>query len=442
MIMLGVDSALLVRYRPPGLTAGWEEQVRAVRAVLTAVLLAPLLVWGGTEAAAATVPDQWVSEYAGGQNTSTNAGEQVISAATAPQLAQAWQAVNGGTFVAPAIVGGVVYQAANSGSASVAGSFVALSARTGQQLWSTSLEPNAQYYRGQTVSGSIALLPFEGWHQLGGITAIDLNTHQVLWSRSRPPSITDPGNDDGTGGPIVVDSGRVYLIAGNNDLSAYDIQTGALLWHLDPPDGIRGIAAAGGRLYTAGFAGGGGPGLVAYDGATGTQSWTSPGLDGIPVVVGNTVLAPTYQGVAAVAAAGCGQASCPHLWSAGIANANPQDILVGGADSNAFFVTATLSDNTARLIRFSTATGARQQTINLAQPSGEIPIRVADTVWLMANSNEVIGWSASSTSSTPLKRIYLPANSYGTVGGLAAASGSLIVDVWSAGLTAYRIPGT
>lgn len=414
----------------------------AVRAVLAAVLLAPLLVWVGSEAAAATVPDQWVSEYAGGQNTSTNAGEQVISAANAPQLSQAWQVASGGTFVAPAIVDGVVYQAVNSANASVAGSFVALSARTGQQLWSIPLEPNAQYYRGQTISGGIALLPFEGWHQLGGITAINLATHQVLWSRSRPPSITNPGNDDGTGGPIVVDSGRVYLIAGNNDLSAYDIQTGALLWHLDPPDGIRGIAAAGGTLYTAGYPSAAGPGLAAYNGAGGSLSWTSPGLDGIPVVVGNTVLAPTAQGVAAVAAAGCGQASCPRLWSAGITNANPQDILIGGADSNTFFVSATLSDNTARLMRFGTATGTRQQTINLAQPSGEIPIRVADTVWLMANSNEVIGWPAGSTSSTPLKRIYLPANSYGTVGGLAAASGSLIVDVWSAGLTAYRVPGT
>ena len=42
--------------------------------------------------------------------------------------------------------------------------------------------------------------------------------------------------------------------------------------------------------------------------------------------------------------------------------------------SSTLFVTATLSDNTARLIRLNTVTGARQWTVNLAEPSGEIPI--------------------------------------------------------------------
>lgn len=419
------------------------DRVRALRSALTAVLLAPLLVVssGGSAAAATAAPDQWLSEYAGGQNTSTNAGEQLIGTATAAKLAQAWQVTNGGTFVAPAIVNGVVYQAVNSGDGTVTSSFVALSAKTGQQLWSTLLEPTARYYRGQTIVGNVALLPFEGWHELGGITAVDLTTHRVLWSRSRPQSTTDPSSDDGTGGPIVADSGRVYLIAGDNDLSAYDIQTGGLLWHLDPSVSIRGFAAAGGRLYTGGYPNYPGPGLTTYDGATGAQLWTSPGLYGIPVAVGNTLLVPTAGGVAAVAAAGCGQAVCPRLWSAGIADAYSESILIGGADQNTFYATASLVDRTARLIRFSTTTGARQQTINLAEPSSEIPIRVADTVWLMANADEVIGWSATGTSSTPLRRLYLPSNAEGVAGGLAAASGSLVVDVWASGLVGYRVPG-
>ena len=60
----------------------------------------------------------------------------------------------------------------------------------------------------------------------------------------------------------------------------------------------------------------------------------------------------------------------------------------------------------------------------------------------MANANAVIGWSATATTSTHLRKISLPSNSYGTTGGLAAASGSLIVDVWPYTLTAYRVPGT
>lgn len=412
------------------------------RVVLTAVLVVLGLVAGGS-AEAATAPDQWTSEYAGGQNASANLGEQVITAATAPRLTQAWQVTGGSSFVAPAIVNGAVYHAVNADNASLPGRFIARSARSGTQLWSAALAPNAQYYRGQTIVGDIALLPFEGWRQLGGITAVDLTAGKVLWSRSRPPSATNPGNDDGTGGPIVVDSGRVYLNAGNNVLSAYDINTGALLWHIEPPDGwANGVAAAAGRLYTAGYAGAAGPGLVAYDGATGKRLWTSPGLYGSPVVVGDKVLVPSYQGVAAVPAAGCGRTTCPRTWSAGITDANPQSILIGGADPNYLFVTATLLDNTSRLIRLSTSTGVRQWTVNLSKPSGGIPIRVGDTVWLMINANAVRGWSVTATTATPQRTLALPANSYGAVGGLAAANGSLIVDVWPSTLTAYRVPGT
>ncbi len=106
------------------------------------------------------------------------------------------------------------------------------------------------------------------------------------------------------------------------------------------------------------------------------------------------------------------------------------------------FVTATLLDNTSRLIRLSTSTGVRQWTVNLSRPSGEIPIRAGDTVWLMINANAVRGWSVTATTATPLRTIALPDNSYGTAGGLAAANGSLVVDVWPSTLTAYRVPGT
>jgi outer membrane protein assembly factor BamB len=416
--------------------------MRKLAAVLTAVLVVPSLMFAGS-AAATTPPDQWISEYAGGQNTSANLGEQVITPSTAPRLAQAWQVTGGSAVVAPAIVDGVVYHAVNADNASLPGRFVALSARTGAQLWSTSLVPNAQYFRGQTIVGTIALLPFEGWHQLGGITAVDLTTRKVLWSHSRPPSATNPGNDDGNDGPIVVDSGRVYLSPGNDVLTAFDVNTGAVLWQIHPPDGWPdGIAAAGGRVYTAGFISAAGPGLAAYDGATGKRLWTSPGLYGIPVVVGGTVLVPSYQGVAAVAAAGCGRAVCPRIWCAGIPDANPGSILIGGADPNFVFATANLGDNTGRLIRLSTATGVRQWTANLSHPSGEVPIRAGDTVWLMINASAVRGWSVTATTGTPLRTLYLPANSQGVTGGLAAANGSLVVDVWPSTLTAYRVPGT
>ena len=138
--------------------------MRVFKAMLIAFLVVPCSILLAAPAGAATPPDQWTSEYAGGANTSTNSGEQLITSSTAPQLTQAWQFSNGATFVAPAIVNGVVYHVANAGNALVPAQFIALSARTGAQLWSTSLPTDVWYYRGQTIVGNIALLPFEGLH--------------------------------------------------------------------------------------------------------------------------------------------------------------------------------------------------------------------------------------------------------------------------------------
>lgn len=414
---------------------------RLFAGVLTAVAMSVAVTVPGAAVAATTPPDVWSSDAAGGGHTYANTGETAISSTSAAKLKAAWKTTNGSSFVAPAVVGGVAYHAINPGNANDQSTVVASSVRTGARLWSVSL-PESEYYRGQSVSGGVAVLPFEGWHRLGGVTAVDLSTHKVLWSRSRPASTIDPGNDDGTGGPVAVDSGNAYLLAGNNDLTAYNLKTGALLWHLDPSAGVKAIAAGGGRLYTGGYPSGGGPGLVAYNGSTGKKEWTAPGLYGQPAVDGSVVLAPTYQGVGSVAAAGCAASTCKLTWSESF-GAQPDSIVIGAATPTTFFVAfEPTSSDTGRLKRISTTTGTVQWTYRTPQPLGQVPIRAGNTVWVLTDIHTVKGWSVSTTASAALKTITLPSADDGVVGGIADAGGSLLVDIFAGDLTAYRIPGS
>lgn len=407
--------------------------------VLTALAAGAALTVSAVAATAATTPpDQWTSESAGAGHTNANVGESVITPTSASKLRAAWQTGNGASFVAPAVVGGVVYRAVNPDNADDHATFIAASARTGARLWSVTL-PESQYYRGQSVVNGIAVLPFEGWHKLAGVTAVNLSTHKVLWSRSRPPSAN--GNNDGTGGPVAVDSGRVYLLAGDDDLSAYDLQTGTLLWHHDPAYYVQAIAAGGGRLYTGGSYSGAGPGLIAYDGATGRQQWTA-GLYGQPVVVGSLVLADYGTGVGAVSAAGCGAGTCKRIWTRTF-GAEPESIAIGAATASSFYVAyTTTSNNTGRLMRIATGSGAPQWTYANPESFGDAPIRAGGTVWIQTALHTVKGWSVAATGTGALKTITLPSADNGVGGGLADANGSLLVDIFAGALTAYRVPGS
>lgn len=342
------------------------------------------------------------------------------------------------SLVAPAVVGRVLYRAVNPDNANDHATFVAASARTGARLWSVTL-PESQYYRGQSVADGISVLPFEGWHKLAGVTAVDLSTHKLLWSRSRPASAN--GNNDGTGGPIAVDSGRVHLLAGDDNLSAYNLKSGALLWHRDPAYHVQAIAAGGGRLYTGGSYSGAGPGLIAYDGATGQQQWTT-GLYGQPVIVGSLVPADYGTGLGAVPAAGCGAATCNRIWTKTF-GAAPGSIAIGAATASSFYLAyTTTSNSTGRLMRIATSNGAVQWTYANPQPFGDAPIRAGGTVWIQTALHTVKGWSVAATGTAALKTITLPSTDNGVAGGLADANGSLLVDIFAGTLTAYRIPGS
>jgi outer membrane protein assembly factor BamB len=342
--------------------------------------------------------------------------------------------------VSPVIVGNVVYQAVNGYAGDDPSYLEARDLRTGKRLWRLRLPHGLgdAYLNGPSVSGTVLVLPYAGGnHRRSGLTAVDIRTRKVLWTRSRSPF--DAQDTSGTGGPAVVDAGRIHLLAGL-DLSSYDLRTGRALWRKKAPGrGFGAIAAAGGKLYASSVGAAGESSLVVYDGRTGKKLWSVIGLDGRPVVAGGLVLMRGYDGVAAVSAAGCGQADCRPRWTRALPDTYPPATEIGAADSSTLYVTtASVTDRTSRLVRLSTRTGRVQWSVTRPYVTVSTPIRASNVVWVFENATTITGWQATSTRKTPLRSIRIPSDE-GVLATLSVAGGTLIHASWPDKLIGYRI---
>ena len=115
----------------------------------------------------------------------------------------------------------------------------------------------------------------------GHITALDLNTRQIVWrhtfgtSRNQgpfgvPSNLPIPSGVPNMGGSVTTAGGLIFIAAtADSTFRAFDVQTGAELWHDDlPRDGIAGpmsYTGRDGRQYVVIAAGGHG-GLTAHPG--------------------------------------------------------------------------------------------------------------------------------------------------------------------------------
>lgn len=404
---------------------------------MVGLLLSGLVVAGPAHAAPA---DVWSSAYAGGGNSANNPGERVLTAENGRRVVETWTVeMTRGTTVAPAVVGGVVYQVVTQ----VGGPerFTALSARTGAELWSLAL-PKA-VYRGPSIVGGRAVIPFTPHLQHGGVLAVDLASRSIAWSRTLEPP---PNPGWAQVGAVTVDGSRVYVVGGPNDINAWRISDGRPLWSVrDDSFWVPGLAAAGGRVFANTSAG-----LIAYDATSGRRLWSGVGGEGMPVVAGNRVLVADHQSVFAFAAGGCGQATCRELWRTSFGQLARQP-LIGGADGSVFFATYTLDEGRqGRIARLSTSDGR----IRWTAPAGRYslyPSRGGGTVWLIneyvtSDSKvryRVLGFAASASGTAPLRALDLGSERAGLgAGGIAVSSGTVVVQTWPDYLTGYRVPGT
>jgi len=248
----------------------------------------------------------WVQEGFDPGHTSFNRLETELSPENVGNLVKLWESSVGGglPFCGPVVRDGKVY--IGSGAAGD-GRMYAFDAATGATLWVG--ESQAPLFFSATAAVGHGLVfanafnsPFLAydaetgeiaWNSgLGGIKAaptlqgrrlylfgaddlvhaLDPETGTEIWSQN-------PGGPNTGQAPVVL-NGRVFQSACvRGGLTAYDAQTGEILWHKNACSGA-GVVATQGRLFFRGTFEGGSDSVIALDAATGELIWETPTLPG------------------------------------------------------------------------------------------------------------------------------------------------------------------
>jgi outer membrane protein assembly factor BamB len=142
-----------------------------------------------------------------------------------------------------------------------------------RQAWSVSVGTGSSFYGKVTASpivygGSVYTLD-----AAGQVTAVSVSGGSVVWRASTtPPSEKD---QEGYGGGLAADSGRIYAATGFGTMVAFDAKTGRKLWEkaLGPPLRSSPTAVAE-RVFTVTKEGQ----VYCLSGSDGTELWTFNGM--------------------------------------------------------------------------------------------------------------------------------------------------------------------
>ena len=174
-----------------------------------------------------------------------------------------------------------------------------LLAGTGKKVWSSSAGEGSSSDGKLTaspiaLSGRIFTLDAEG-----NVTAFSASTGARAWRTSLTPGGEDA--DEGYGGGIAADNGRLYVATGFGTLVALDPQSGNVLWQKSLETPIRSSpTAAKGKVFVVTTEGR----FYCLSGEDGTELWRYRGLserasllsNTSPAVAGNTVVVPFPSG--------------------------------------------------------------------------------------------------------------------------------------------------
>jgi len=157
------------------------------------------------------------------------------------------------------------------------------------------------------------------------VSAVDAATGDIVWradvrrlERERGRSLFGIGlggggtGDGGFGGGVAVGGGRVFVASGYRSMTALDAATGAVVWSQDVDVPIHGApTVAGNRVYVVDVDNQ----IIAFNTQTGQQDWSYRAIaeparilrSSSPAVVGDTVIAPFSSGEVVALRAANGQ---------------------------------------------------------------------------------------------------------------------------------------
>jgi quinate dehydrogenase (quinone) len=219
---------------------GWRQTLSGSRRTIGIVTAAAALTWAGAAGLRGSGQGREWRDYAGGPDSSRFVAAAQITKANVKQLQVAWTYPSGQTDFNPLIVRGTIY------GRGPAGSFVALDAATGKQLW---IHEGVQGFNARGINyweskdGKARRLIFSSLNLLQEIDALTGETVSSFGKDGRVDLRVGLDRDPETINQQSRTPGRVFenlLILGSatnqeytsapGDIRAFDVRTGALVW--------------------------------------------------------------------------------------------------------------------------------------------------------------------------------------------------------------------
>jgi hypothetical protein len=335
-------------------------------------------------------PDQYATSEGGAGRTFDNPSEVALTPANVTGLRPAWntQPMTSNKYQPPAIADGIAYIHGRV-PGQVSGELLAADAQTGQTLWTVSMPACDTPVGVVTISAGMAFVTCSIASLPGGspsIVAVDLSSHQLLWTRADAGLI---GAADG-----MVFAGQSNQYGMNHWVLGLDAYTGQLRYQTPGADvhGMTQAAKNGQLVITSGTS------FKVYNDTTGALLWTGVGPDfglGITLDAGHILL--TGAGIVSEwSEGGCGKATCAENWTSALKPANdPRTCYVqqGAADGHTVAMTlqcdqASVDLAMSSIVLVDESTGAVVNTINM--PAGQIvsqgAVRSGNLLWVPGGS--------------------------------------------------------
>jgi outer membrane protein assembly factor BamB len=198
--------------------------------------------------------------------------------------------------------------------------------------WSVSVGTGSSFYGKLTASPIVYDGRVYTLDAAGKITASSTSGGGVAWKASTTPA--NETDQEGFGGGLAADAGRIYAATGFGFVLAFEARTGKKLWEKSVGSPLRASpTASGDRVFVVTKEGQ----VMCLSGADGTEMWTFTGLaerasilvNASPAVDGDTVVVPYPTGDVVALHASDGKA----VWSESLARTRTASSLSAMSDA-------------------------------------------------------------------------------------------------------------
>lgn len=257
-------------------------------------------------------------------------------------------------------------------------------------VWSADAGKGSSFYGKLTASPIVAEGKVFVLDAAGRVTAFSAQTGAVAWSVSLTPA--SEKDQEGYGGGLAADGGRLYAGTGYGYVIAMDLGTGRKLWEKNVSSPIRSSPTASAeRVFVVSRDGN----VYCFSGSDGAELWSFKGMperasilaNQSPAVDGDTVVVPYPSGDIIALRVSNGSA----IWSDSLARSRTASSLAAMSDTSRPAIdngTVFAAGHAGRMVATAQRTGERMWSLNV--PSIQPPAIAGDTIYVVDTGGQVM----------------------------------------------------